>query len=174
MVKNSAERKSLGDGGFNAAECADLSRGGDAEQPMPAGRSPVSRRGAMPAQGSRATTVVERLVGAALKPLCGGSSTQQAAQTFPACDAAEGTSYLLARHEDPIAHSLLVTFAVVVDQEFTNRISQRGLAEKIIRSEHSSLSERLNRSKWRSNWGFARQKQRLDPVALQTRETGHH
>jgi hypothetical protein len=47
---------------------------------------------------------------------------QQAAETFPALGVAEGTPHLVPGHEDPIAHSLVIAFAVAMGKEFTNCI----------------------------------------------------
>ena len=94
-------------------------------------------------------------------------ASQKAAKTFRTLDIAEGTPYLLAGDEDPIAHSLVITFGVKMGQEFTDRISQRGLAEE----DHPIQTFLFKRAVESFQIGVQigasrRQKQRLDAVAL--------
>ena len=115
---------------MNAAGCRDFGRGDGPGRPVPAGQLPVFQRIACAGAGvgRPSATTVEQCC-----PRSGRFAVvipQQAAETFPTLYVAEGTPHLVTGHEDPIAHPLVITFVVIMGEEFSNRVAERVLPEE--------------------------------------------
>ena len=55
---------------------------------------------------------------------------EQAAQPFTAFDSARCQPHFLVARENPVFHSLMIPFAVIMGKELSNRASQHRLAEE--------------------------------------------